>query len=89
MSSQPLDDTFRPDASSPDDVGPDELIVPGSPAPLSPGRVTLNPDREAGADELPNPEGNQPHGDDDAGLDSDLADMDLTNAEFDDQPNPR
>lgn len=79
------------DQSSSQSSQPDTLIVPGSPQPLSPGRVTVNPDREAGVDELPNNEVTQPHPDDDAGLDPDLAemDMDLPNAEFDDQPNPR
>lgn len=93
MSTQPLNDDPRSDTGSSDNdssdaENPDTLVVPGSPGPLSPGRVTLHPDREAGVDELPAGEGSQPHGDEDAGL-ANLADTDLDNAEFDDQPNPR
>lgn len=84
MSTHPLTQAPRPD-----DTGPDTLIVPGSPEPLSPGRVTIHPDREAGVDELPNNEGNHPHPADDPSRNPERVDMDLDNAEFDEQPNPR
>lgn len=87
-----------PNSTIPDpatgNIGPDEvpdsetLVVPGSPSPLSPGRVTVNPDDEAGVDELPNDEGAVPHGRDDTGL-ADMNDIDVDNAEMDGEPNPR
>ncbi|MBA1204797.1 hypothetical protein G7009_24075 [Pseudomonas capeferrum] len=64
--------------------------VPASPDPLSPGRTDLNPSDRPGVDELPDNEGAIPlDEDDDALAQEEMTDVDVDNAEFDDQPNPR
>lgn len=63
---------------------------PGSPGPLSPGRTSLKPNNEPGVDELPDRESEIPlEPGDETVVDREMADMDLDNAEMDDQPNPR
>lgn len=58
--------------------------------PLSPGRTDVNPSDKAGVDELPHNEGAIPlETDDDAPVQQEMIDVDVDNAEFDDQPNPR
>jgi len=64
--------------------------VPASPDPLSPGRTDINPSDRPGVDELPDNEEAVPlHTDDDAPAQEEMTDVDIDNAEFDDQPNPR
>jgi len=64
--------------------------APFTPDPLSPGRTDLNPSDRPGVDELPDNEGSVPlDTDDDAPVEEEMADVDVDNAEFDDQPNPR
>jgi hypothetical protein len=64
--------------------------VPASPDPLSPGRTDINPSDRPGIDELPDNEGAVPlDTDDNAPAQEEMIDVDIDNAEFDDQPNPR
>jgi len=64
--------------------------MPTSPDPLSPGRTDLNPSEKPGIDELPDNEGAVPlDTDDDALVQEEMTDVDVDNAELDDQPNPR
>lgn len=64
--------------------------LPTSPEPLSPRRTDLKPDDEAGVDELPDNDGETPlETDEEALRQENMADVDVANAEFDDQPNPR
>lgn len=63
--------------------------VPASPDPLSPGRTDINPSDRPGIDELPGNEGAVPLDTDDAQAQEEMIDVDIDNAEFDDQPNPR
>lgn len=68
----------------------DDVLIPGSAPPLSPGRTDVNPDDQSGVDELP---GNEPEapldGVDDTLIDHETPDIDVDNAEMDDTPNPR
>jgi hypothetical protein len=64
--------------------------MPTSPDPLSPGRTDVNPSDQPGVDELPGNEGEIPlDTDDDAPVQEEMTDVDVDNAEMDDQPNPR
>ena len=64
--------------------------MPTSPDPLSPGRTDINPSDRPGIDELPNNEGEIPlDTDDDAPVQEEMIDVDVDNAEMDDQPQPR
>lgn len=64
--------------------------LPTSQTPLSPGRTDINPSDQPGIDELPDNEGAVPlDTDDDAPVQEEMADVDVDNAEMDDQPNPR
>ena len=66
----------------------DGFVAPGSPPPIGTGRTDINPDHEAGLDELPDtdkplePAGHEK-------LSDQLPDIDPDNAERDDAPNPR
>ncbi|NKQ11295.1 hypothetical protein DQ405_012075 [Pseudomonas sp. SST3] len=66
------------------------MLIPGSAPPLSPGRTDVNPDDQAGVDELPGNEPQAPrdrtHG---TATERGTPDIDLDNAEMDDAPNPR
>lgn len=65
--------------------------MPGQPEPLSPGRVDVDPDDEAGVDELPDNDGNVPLNDEDSDedLDPERVREETDNAERDEQTNPR
>lgn len=64
--------------------------VPASPDPLSPGRTDLKPSDRPSVDELPDNDGTVPlETNDEAPAQEEMADVDIDNAEFDDQPNPR
>lgn len=64
--------------------------MPTSPDPLSPGRTDINPSDQPGVDELPDNEGEVPlDTDDDAPVQEEMIDVDIDNAEMDDEPNPR
>jgi hypothetical protein len=64
--------------------------VPTSPDPLSPGRTDINPSDRPGVDELPDNEGAIPlESNDEAPVMEEMTDVDVDNAEMDDQPNPR
>ena len=64
--------------------------MPTAPDPLSPGRTDLDPSDQPGIDELPDNEGEIPlDTDDDAPVQEEMIDVDVDNAELDDQPNPR
>lgn len=64
--------------------------LPSTPDPLSPGRTDVNPSDAPGIDELPDNEGEIPlETDDEAPVQQEMTDVDVDNAEFDDQPNPR
>lgn len=68
----------------------DGVLVPGSAPPLSPGRTDVNPDDQAGVDELPNNELEAPRDrQDETSIERETPDMDVDNAEMDDAPNPR
>lgn len=70
-------------------MGEDDPL-PASPDPLSPGRTELNPSDRPCIDELPDNEGTVPlDTDDDAQAQEEMIDVEIDNAEFDDQPNPR
>lgn len=68
----------------------DGVLIPGSAPPLSPGRTDVNPDDQAGVDELPGNEPQAPrdrtHG---TPTERGTPDIDLDKAEMDDAPNPR
>lgn len=69
--------------------GNDEPL-PASNEPLSPGRTDVNPSDQAGVDELPDNEGLVPlDTNDEAPVQEEMPDVDVDNAEMDDQPNPR
>jgi hypothetical protein len=68
--------------------GDDSLAT--SPDPLSPSRTDLDSSDRPGVDELPDNEGAIPLDiDDDAPIEGEMADIDVDNAEFDEQPTPR
>jgi hypothetical protein len=71
------------------DLGGDDPM-PTSPDPLSPRRTDLHPSDQPGVDELPDNEGQTPADtDQEASRQQDMPDVDIDNAELDDQPNPR
>ncbi|HCJ30141.1 MAG TPA: hypothetical protein DHV63_12805 [Pseudomonas sp.] len=63
------------------------MLIPGSAPPLSPGRTDVNPDDQAGVDELPDNELQVPQ--DRTPIERETPDIDVDNAEVDDAPNPR
>lgn len=64
--------------------------LPASNEPLSPGRTNLNPSDQAGVDELPDNDGEVPlNTNDEAPVLEEMPDVDVANAEMDEQPNPR
>lgn len=65
----------------------DGLVIPGSAPPLSPSRTDVNPDDQAGVDELPGNELEFPL--DDTPIKPGTPDIDVDKAETDDAPNPR
>lgn len=68
----------------------DGVVIPGSAPPLSPGRTDVNPDDQAGVDELPNNELGRPRDRaDGVPIERKAPDIDVDNAEMDDTPNPR
>lgn len=70
-------------------IGGDDPM-PTSPDPLSPRRTDLNPSDQPGVDELPDNEGETPiETDSEASRQQNMPDVDVDNAELDDQPNPR
>lgn len=70
-------------------MGEDDPI-PASPDPLSPRRTDLKPSDRPSVDELPDNDGTVPlERNDETPAQEELADVDIDNAEFDDQPNPR
>jgi hypothetical protein len=72
------------------DMQSDVDPLPASDNPLSPGRTDINPSDQPGVDELPDNEGAIPlDTDDDAPVEEEMIDVDLDNAEMDDEPNPR
>lgn len=82
---QPLNES-RTNAQAEDDDG---LVIPGSAPPLSPGRTDVNPDDQAGVDELPGNERVTPRDELDAPPERGTPDIDVDKAEMDDAPNPR
>ena len=70
--------------------GDDGVVIPGSAPPLSPGRTDVNPDDQAGVDELPGSELERPREQTDGvPVERETPDVDVDNAEMDDSPNPR
>ena len=70
-------------------IGGDDPM-PTTPDPLSPRRTDLNPSDRPGVDELPHNEGEIPlDTDEEATRQQNMPDVDVANAELDDQPNPR
>jgi hypothetical protein len=75
--------------TSTDDETP-EYPLPSPTNPLSPGRMTINPDDDPGNDELPDNEGRHPlDADDDTGIDPDRVREEPDNAVLDDKIDPR
>jgi hypothetical protein len=71
------------------DLGGDDPM-PTSPDPLSPSRTDLNPSDQPGVDELPENDGETPvDTDQQAARQQNMPDVDVDNAELDEQPNPR
>lgn len=69
--------------------GDDGLVIPGSAPPLSPGRTDVNPDDQAGVDELPGNELDIPRDRSGDPSEREAPDIDVDNAEMDDAPDPR
>ncbi|MBA1279193.1 MULTISPECIES: hypothetical protein [Pseudomonadaceae] len=69
--------------------GDDGMVIPGSAPPLSPGRTDVNPDDQAGVDELPGNELETPRDGSDVPIERETPDIDVDNAEMDDAPDPR
>lgn len=69
--------------------GDDGVVIPGSAPPLSPGRTDVNPDDQAGVDELPGNELEIPRDRSDDPIERETPDIDVDNAEMDDAPDPR
>lgn len=68
----------------------DGVVIPGSAPPLSPGSIDVNPDDQAGVDELPGNEMQRPRdGENGVPTEGETPDVDVDNAEMDDAPNPR
>jgi len=81
---QPLDEPSTNTRANNEDDG---VLIPGSAPPLSPGRTDVNPDDQAGVDELPDNELQVPQ--DRTPIERETPDIDVDNAEVDDAPNPR
>ena len=69
--------------------GDDGIVIPGSARPLGTERTDVNPNDEAGIDELPNNDADTPQDHDTNGLMEGVPDIDPDNAERDDAPDPR
>lgn len=75
----------KPSSSAQSDED-DGVLIPGSAPPLSPGRTDVNPDDQAGVDELPGNELGVPRN---PSTEWETPDVDADKAERDDVPNPR